>query len=118
MQLYRSEDDAKTWTACGPVTEASQHPGDFLQLRDGRLMLTYGNRTANRGVDVRFTRDAGKTWSPPLRVADFQGDGGYPASVQLADGSVVTAYYASKSTYHGRYHMGVAVWDPAKSAAE
>lgn len=118
LQLYRSEDDAKTWTACGPVTEASQHPGDFLQLRDGRLMLTYGNRTADRGVDVRFTRDTGKTWSPPLRVADFQGDGGYPASVQLADGSIVTAYYASKSSSHGRYHMGVAVWDPTKSAAE
>ena len=118
LQLYRSEDDARTWTACGPVTEASQHPGHFLQLRDGRLMLTYGNRTANRGVDVRFTRDAGKTWSPPLRVADFQGDGGYPSSVQLADGCVVTAYYASKSSYHDRYHMGVAVWDPSKSAAD
>jgi len=118
LQLYRSEDDAKTWTACGPLTRPSQHPGDFLPLRDGRLMLTYGNRTADRGVDVRFTRDAGKTWSAPLRVADFQGDGGYPASVQLADGSVVTAYYASKSSYHHRYHMGVVVWDPAKSAAE
>ena len=118
LQLYRSEDDAKTWTACGPVTEASQHPGDFLQLRDGRLMLTYGNRTADRGVDVRFTRDAGKTWSPPLRVADFQGDGGYPSSVQLADGSIVTAYYASQSSSHKRYHMGVAVWDPSRSTAE
>lgn len=117
LHLYRSEDDAQTWTACGPVTRASQHPGDLLQLRDGRLMLTYGNRTADRGVDVRFTRDAGRTWSPPLRVADFQGDGGYPSSVQVADGSVVTAYYASKSSFHGRYHMGVAVWDPAQSGS-
>jgi hypothetical protein len=61
---------------------------------------------------VRTTRDAGKTWSPPRRIADFLGDGGYPSSVQLADGSVVTAYYASKASYHGRYHMGVVVWDP------
>jgi hypothetical protein len=118
LQLYRSEDDAKTWTACGPVTQASQHPGDFLQLRDGRWLLTYGNRTADRGVDVRFTRDAGKTWSQPQRVADFEGDGGYPSSIQLADGSVVTAYYASKSSSHSRYHMGVAVWDPAQSDTE
>ena len=116
LQLYRSDDDARTWTACGPVTAASQHPGDFLQLRDGRLMLTYGNRTADRGVNVRTTRDGGKTWSPPLRVADFQGDGGYPSSVQLADGSVVTAYYASQSSYHGRYHMGVVIWDPTSIA--
>jgi hypothetical protein len=118
MQLYRSEDDGRHWTPCGPVSEASQHPGDFLQLQDGRLMLTYGNRTANRGVDVRFTGDAGKTWSAPLRVADFQGDGGYPASVQLADGRVVTAYYASNSLEHHRYHMAVAIWDPAKSTGK
>jgi hypothetical protein len=112
LQLYRSEDDARTWQACGPVTESSQHPGDLLRLRDGRLLLSYGNRTAHRGVDVRFSQDEGRSWSPPMRVADFQGDGGYPSSVQLADGRIVTAYYASKATYHGRYHMGVVVWHP------
>lgn len=112
LQLYRSEDDARTWTCLGPVTDKSQHPGHLLRLRDGRLLLTYGNRTENRGVDVRFSRDEGATWSRPLRVADFQGDGGYPSSAQLADGQVLTAYYASKTTYHGRYHMGVVVWDP------
>ena len=99
-----------------PLWRRRSTPGDFLQLRDGRWLLAYGNRTADRGVDVRFTRDAGKTWSQPLRVADFQGDGGYPSSVQRADGSVVTAYYASKASYHDRYHMGVAIWDPALSA--
>lgn len=113
LQLYRSEGDAKTWTACGPVTEPSQHPGHFLRLRDGRLMLTYGNRTADRGVDVRFSADEGKTWSRPVRVVDFQEDGGYPSSVQLPDGQVLTAYYASKTAYHGRYHIGVVIWDPA-----
>ena len=80
-------------------------------------MLTYGNRTADRGVDVRFTRTQARRGATTT-VADFQGDGGYPASVQLADGHVVTAYYASKSSYHGRYHMGVAVWNPAQSDTE
>jgi len=114
LQLYRSEDDAKTWTACGPVTLASQHPGHFLRLRDGRVLLTYGNRTADRGVDARFSSDEGQTWSAPVRLVDFQGDGGYPASVQLPDGKILTAYYASKTAYHPRYHMGVVVWDPAR----
>jgi hypothetical protein len=113
LQLYRSEDDAKTWQSCGPITAKSQHPGHFLRLQDGRLVLSYGNRTADRGVDVLLSSDEGRTWSRPYRVTDFQGDGGYPSSVQLPDGRVLTAYYASKTAYHGRYHMGVATWDPA-----
>ncbi len=116
LQLYSSDDDGSTWQAQGPLTAPSQHPAHLLRLRDGRLLLAYGNRTADRGVDVRFSRDEGKTWSAPLRVADFLGDGGYPASAQLPDGQVLTAYYASKAAYHSRYHMGVVVWDPAGSA--
>jgi hypothetical protein len=118
LQLYRSENDARTWTACGPVTGKSQHPGDLLRLHDGRLVLSYGNRTASRGVDVRLSRDDGKTWSTPVRVADFAGDGGYPASVQRADRQVVTAFYASKTPGHGRYHMGVAIWDPQRVTSD
>lgn len=118
LQLYRSEDDARTWKVCGPVTGREQHPGDLLQLRDGRLLLSYGNRTASRGVDVRFSRDEGRTWNTPVRIADFAGDGGYPASVQRADGQVVTAFYASKTPGHGRYHMGVAIWDPQRVTAD
>ena len=60
----------------------------------------------------------GKIWSTPVRVADFAGDGGYPASVQRADGQVVTAFYASKTPEHSRYHMGVAIWDPQRAASD
>jgi hypothetical protein len=113
LQLYASGDDGKTWEARGPLTGGSQHPGHLLRLRDGRLLLSYGNRTDDRGVDVRFSRDEGRTWGAPVRVADFQGDGGYPSSVELPDGQVVTAYYASRTAYHRRYHMGVVIWDAA-----
>ncbi len=117
LQLYSSNDDAKTWQPRGGVVdEPAMHPGHLLRLRDGRILLSYGNRTASRGVDVRFSRDEGKTWSQPTRVADFQEDGGYPSSVQLPDGQVLTAYYASKAAYHNRYHMGVVIWDSAAEA--
>ena len=114
LHLYSSGDDAKTWKYKGPLTDRHQHPGHLLRLRDGRAMLSYGNRTPKaKGVDVRFSRDDGATWGEPVRVADFQGDGGYPSSVQRPDGQIVTAYYARKIAGHDRYHMGVVIWDPA-----
>jgi hypothetical protein len=115
LDLYRSDDDAKTWTHRRKLTGPQQHPGHFTRLGDGRVLLSYGNRVEPKGVDVRVSRDEGETWSEPLRVVDFVGDGGYPSSVPLPDGRVLTAYYASRTAGHGRYHMGVVIWDPAAS---
>jgi hypothetical protein len=115
LQLYQSVDDAKTWKCRGAVTANSRHPGHLLRLRDGRILLTYGNRTKDRGVDVRTSGDEGQTWSEPVRVLDFQGDGGYPASVQRGGGQIVTACYASRTEKHPRYHVAIVIWDPEKS---
>lgn len=112
LDLYVSDDDARTWKQGKTLTGAQQHPGHLMRLKDRRLLLSYGNRTEPKGVDVRFSPDEGRTWSEPLRVADFQGDGGYPSSVQLPDGQVLTAFYAARTGYHSRYHMGTVVWDP------
>jgi hypothetical protein len=111
LDLYVSGDDARTWNHRQRLTGAQQHPGHFLRLRDGRLLLSYGNRVDPKGVDVRLSSDEGQTWSEPLRVADFQGDGGYPSSVQLPDGQVLTACYASQTANHPKYHMGVVLWE-------
>jgi len=113
LDLYASDDDARTWTCRGKLTEPKQHPGHFARLKDGSVLLSYGNRVDPKGVDVRFSNDDGATWSRPFRVVDFPGDGGYPSSVQRPDGRVLTAYYASEIEGHKRYHMGVVVWDPA-----
>ena len=111
LHLYSSDDDARTWGKRRRVTGAAQHPGHLLKLRDGRVLLSNGNRTpGDKGVDVRLSNDEGKTWSDPLRVVDFEGDGGYPSSVQRADGQIVTAYYTSKTKTHQRYHMGAVIW--------
>ena len=116
LHLHASADDGKTWEHRMRLTGPDQHPGHLLRLRSGRILLAYGNRTPNaKGVDVRWTDDEGKTWSASVRVLDFQGDGGYPSSVQLPDGQVVTAYYARKIESHDRYHMGVVIWDPVRT---
>jgi hypothetical protein len=115
LKLYTSEDDAQTWTYHSVLTGEHELPGHFVRLQDGRILLSYGNRSNPKGVDVRVSDDEGATWSAPFRVMDFMGDGGYPSSVQLPDGQVVTAYYAQKIEGHDRYHMGVVIWDPAKT---
>ena len=118
LSLYASDDDAKTWTFRTQVTGGGCHPGHLLRLRDGKVLLTYGNRTKSRGIDVRWSADEGKTWAEPMRIVPFGGDGGYPASAQRADGQVVTVYYAQKMGNRNRYHMGVATWDPERTFAK
>ena len=111
---YTSDDDCCTWRSLGPVTGMGQHPGHLLRLKDGRVLLSYGDRTGTvHGIEVRTTSDEGKTWSEPVRLVDWWGDGGYPSSVQLPDGRVLTAYYAQRVEGHDRYHTGVVVWDSA-----
>ena len=113
---YLSADNGKTWQALGRLTNPGQHPGHLLRLRDGRILLSYGNRTGTvHAVEVRASADEGKTWSDPMRVVDWWGDGGYPSSVQLPDGQILTAYYAAKIEGHSRYHMGVVTWDAKRS---
>ncbi len=116
LNLYVSDDDARSWVLrLEGLTGPAQHPGHLVQLRDGRVLLTFGNRQDPRGVDVRHSEDGGDTWSTPVRVADFTGDGGYPSSVPLPDGQIMTAYYARSIAGHDRYHMGTVVWDPRRS---
>lgn len=112
LKLYVSEDDARTWHFLSVATGRNQHPGHLMRLKDGSILLSYGNRQDPRGVDVRFSDDEGKSWSEPFRVLGFQGDGGYPDSVQLPDGRVLTAYYAQRIQGVNRYHMGVVIWCP------
>ncbi len=110
---YLSDDNCRSWRSLGPVTEEGQHPGHLLLLKDGRVLLSYGDRTGTvHGVEVRTTIDEGKTWSESVRLFDWWGDGGYPSSVELPDGRVLTAYYAQRIEGHDGYHMGVVAWDP------
>ena len=114
LQLFSSEDDGKTWQRRQPLTLPYQVTGHLSRSSDGRVLLSYGNRNWNNfGVDVRLSDDEGESWGAPLRIAHApRGDCGYPSSVQLSGGKVVTAFYTQ--VFDGfHYEMRSATWNPA-----
>ena len=113
LELFVSTDGGQSWRRGGPLTLPRQHPGHLLRLSDGRILLAYGIRNRGfYGVGARLSADQGATWGAPIVLVDLEdaSDGGYPSSVQLADATIVTAYYANRIRAHRRYHMGVVRW--------
>jgi len=113
VDLFRSDDDGATWQGPQRVTARNEINAHLARLKDGRLLLSYGNRVKGQfGVLAKLSSDEGKTWGAPVRLVNsLEGDCGYPSSVQRADGKIVTAYYAKGVINHERYHMGVAIWE-------
>ncbi len=113
MDLYVSNDNAKSWFRHSQLTLPNQHPGDLLKLADGSILLTYGDRRGpDYGVNAKLSDNGGLSWSPEFQIAGglSSRDSGYPSSVQLFDGTIVTAYYAKGALGHDGYHMGVVRW--------
>jgi hypothetical protein len=106
LGLFASADEGRTWSLQGNVTEPNQHPGHLLRLADGRVLLTFGMRDVG-AIGFRTSDDEGRTWHATGVLQTLgRGDLGYPATVQMADGTLVTAYYYSQPAYH----MGVVRW--------
>ena len=97
LEIIESGDQGRTWSKPARVTADHEHPADLIELADGRVLLTYGQRNTPRGVEAILSRDVGHTWDPTTKVKLAEevkfGDNGYPSSVQNADGSIVTMYY-------------------------
>lgn len=70
-------------------------PSHLLRLRDGRLLMTYGHRRPPFGNQARVSLDGGRTWSEPVVISGdgMGGDLGYPSTVELGDGSLLTVWY-------------------------
>lgn len=88
-----SSDGGKTWTTPHPLTFGL--PSHLMKLKDDRLLMTYGHRRAPFGNQARVSSDNGKTWSEPMIVSGdgAGGDLGYPSTVELDDGSLITVWY-------------------------
>lgn len=90
-----STDGGKSWSEPHPVCFGL--PSHLLRLRDGRLLMSYGHRRPPFGNQARLSTDNGRTWSDAIMVSDDGkgGDLGYPSTVELGDGSLLTVWYES-----------------------
>lgn len=89
-----SDDGGRTWTAPYSIGVWG-YPSHLLRLNDDRLLMTYGHRRDPIGNLARVSDDGGRTWSNPLTISDDASstDLGYPSTVQLSDGSLLTVWY-------------------------
>lgn len=90
-----SRDGGRSWSEPHPVCFGL--PSHLLRLRDNRLLMTYGHRRPPFGNQARISSDNGRTWSEAMILSGDGkgGDLGYPSTVELADGSLLTVWYES-----------------------
>jgi hypothetical protein len=95
-----SHDDGQSWsewTQSGMSSMAS--PGHLLQLQDGRILCTHAARVYPGSIYVTLSHDEGETWDTANTrivandIPNF--DACYPNSAQLADGTIITVWYAN-----------------------
>ena len=96
--LADSTDGGKTWEQPRPVCDRAGHGvlefgechGQLVELPDGRLVLVYDHRYPYENAETiaRVSDDGGQTWSAQAYHVSF--GMGYPASVALDDGTIVT----------------------------
>jgi hypothetical protein len=99
----RSKDDGQTWQAAPPLTRPGEHPADLTRLHNGDIVLSFGRRIRPYGCAAWLSRDEGRTWLSDQEIL-LAGDGlenadlGYPSTVEVMPGKLVTLlYYACGS---------------------
>ncbi|MBR2635014.1 MAG: exo-alpha-sialidase [Clostridia bacterium] len=100
MRIYTalSHDNGKTWEKAGFLDQHGAPP-HLLQHSSGAVILSYSRRLEPMGQYVRVSRDFGKTWSKDTMISPEESTGipawdhGYPSSVELANGDILTVYY-------------------------
>ena len=93
-EVYASDDGGRTWSFLSRINDLGA-PCHLLLLKDGRVLATYGYRTAPFGIRARVSEDGGASWGPELILRDDgkSWDLGYPKTVQLDNGELLAVYY-------------------------
>ncbi len=70
-------------------------PAHLIRHSSGAIISVYGYREAPYGIRYMLSYDEGESWTSDLVLDDSadSADLGYPASVELNDGRILTVYY-------------------------
>ena len=94
LGIYKSvsRDGGRTWSTPEDM-DIHGSPPHLLRHSSGAIVLTYGWRHTPYGQ-----RDDGATWSDEIILRDDGPDGdlGYPCSVELPNGDILTVYYQKR----------------------
>ena len=96
----KSTDGGKTWSE--PVqllSDTGGSPPHLYRHSSGMLICSYSYRAEPFAVRIMFSKDEGETWDidNDLYINGISADMGYPATVELRDGSLLTVFYAKQN---------------------
>jgi hypothetical protein len=94
IYMTYSYDGGRSWTKPQP-TGICGSPPHLLLHSSGALIMTYGRREKPYGERAVISYDGGKSFGEEIILSDHapSSDLGYPSSVELDDGSILTIYY-------------------------
>ena len=93
LYFASSKDGGKTWGTPWAFDRIGSPP-HLLLRKDGSVVVTYGRRAAPFGIRASISYDGCRTFGEEFILSETHcGDLGYPATAELADGSLVTVYY-------------------------
>jgi len=93
--LTESDDGGLHWTEARDFLLPGGIHAHLLALSDGRLLCTYARQELPRGIFAVLSDDQGQTWDTdhPIQLATTLANFfGWPTSLQMPDGSILTSY--------------------------
>ena len=98
--LYQTEssDGGRSWTTPVQILgDCGGAPSHIMRHSSGALVTTFSYRIRPYGIKAMISRDEGRSWSEAefLYSNEVSGDLGYPSTVELRDGSLLTVFYVT-----------------------
>lgn len=91
-----SDDGGRTWTKPQAITSPTGGAPAHLMIHSSETIVSaIGYRDEPFGIRVMLSDDGGESWQTEVLADGYDSsDLGYPATVELKDGSLYTVYYA------------------------
>lgn len=82
------------WPSIARLQDGS--PAHLMLHSNGTLVSVYGHRDVPYGIKAMFSKDGGETWDIDSIILgdEVSSDLGYPASVELKNGDILTVFYS------------------------